>query len=99
MNLIPTGQVADVQWEITTDRTNFSADLTFHYLDSEISGITEANLTIFEAATAAGPFTDLVAVIDTAKNRATVTGVTNFSVFALAEIGAIPVELSVFSVD
>jgi len=66
--------VADVRWEITTDRTSFSADLTFHYLDSEITGLDESTLGVFAAPALAGPYTQLSATLNTAQNLAAITG-------------------------
>ena len=98
VNLTPLSQVADVRWEITTDRVGWtSAEVTFQYTDAEIAGLTESNLHLFQAPTLGGTYTELATVIDTTRNEATAT-VTGFSVFALGEAG-IPAELSVLGTD
>ncbi len=85
LNLPDLPKVADLQWEVSTNRTGFSADLTFHYLDSEISGLNEVMLDIYSAPTADGPFAQLPTTLVTAKNLATVTAVNNFSTFILID--------------
>ena len=78
-------QVADVNWEISTDRTNFSADVTFKYLDSEISGLTESALAVSSAATLGGVYTELASTLDEDKNEATVSGLAAFSFFIVVD--------------
>lgn len=78
--------VADVQWQITTDRTAFSsAEVVFDYINSEVSGLSEANVRLVQAPAQSGPWT----VVDTqtqdvSQNRITAT-VSGFSFFALLE--------------
>lgn len=99
-NLGPAGDVANVVWQVTTDRTGFaSADVTLHYTDAEISGISggESGLKIYKAAALSGPWTQLSTTIDTARNEAKAT-VTGFSFFAIAAT-TLPVELSKFKIE
>ncbi len=100
-NLTPASDVANVVWEITTDRIGFTdANVTLKYLDSEITGIsgTESGLSIFTAPAASGPWTELASTVDTARNEISAT-VTGFSFFAIAKAGTVPVELSGFEID
>jgi uncharacterized repeat protein (TIGR01451 family) len=82
-------------WRLTA--TGITADLTFSYLDpTDIPGtVTEANLHVFRHDPPSS-FTDLVGTINTAANTATVTGVTSFSDWTLAEVGA---DLSITKTD
>ncbi len=81
-------------WQLTA--TGITADVTFSYLDpADIPGtVTEANLHVFRHDPPV--FTDLVGTINTAANTATVTGVTSFSDWMLAEPGA---DLSITKTD
>ncbi|HEY0553189.1 MAG TPA: fibronectin type III domain-containing protein, partial [Thermoanaerobaculia bacterium] len=81
-------------WQLTA--TGITADVTFTYLDpADIPGtVTEANLHVFRHDPPV--FTDLGGTIDTTNNTATVTGVTSFSDWALAEVGA---DLSITKTD
>lgn len=49
-----------VLWEITSDRTNPACEITFKYLDSEISGVAEDSLQLFHAPQPSGPWTALL---------------------------------------
>jgi hypothetical protein len=103
-NLAPPGfesDVADVVWEINTDRVNWtSAAVTLKYLDSEIAGISgvEADLGIFTAPALSGPWTFQPTTKDAARNelRATVSG---FAFFAIGNDNTIPVEVSGYELD
>ena len=83
-------EVADVYWQITTDRTSFTADVTFHYTAAEIALIDESTLQVYTSANASGPYTPLTTVLDASQNAATVTGLTSFSYFALKGAKSIP---------
>ena len=78
-------KVADVHWQVTTDRTNFSATLTFHYLSSELAGINEPELGVFSSPTLGGIYTRLATTVDAGRNRATTTGVTGLSHFIILD--------------
>ncbi|MFH1885077.1 MAG: choice-of-anchor R domain-containing protein [Pseudomonadota bacterium] len=78
-------ETADVRWRITTDRTNFSATLVFHYLDNEAAAQDEEDLVVYAASNLLGTWTELATTVDTEKNTATVTGVTSFSYFMLRD--------------
>lgn len=98
--LSPLSDVANVVWHVTTDRSGFnSANVTLHYTDAEIAGISggEGGLRIYKAPTLSGPWTQLSTTIDTARNEAKAT-VTGFSFFTLAAPG-VPVELSEFKIE
>lgn len=76
-------QVADVYWEISTDRTNFTAELRFEYLDEEIEGLPEECLALYRCATKDGLFEKLNAEIDPATNTVTISGLSAFGFFIL----------------
>ncbi len=84
---IPGGGVvtADVHWNLTTNRSGFSAEVTFSYLDSEIVGLNESALTLYKAPDPSGPWSQVPSQsLDTLNN--TITGtVTSFSSFALVD--------------
>jgi len=76
--------IADVLWSVTTNRSAFSqAALTFRYLDSEVSGLAENSLQLYQAPTASGPWTLMGnQSLDTLHN--TIGGTVNgFSYFAI----------------
>jgi FG-GAP repeat len=76
--------VADVLWEITTDRVGFTeAEVTFQYLDSEIEGLQEEAFLLCQAPSAEGPWTLVpLQALDTQRNE--IMGwVTELSHFAL----------------
>ncbi|MEW5735981.1 MAG: hypothetical protein AB1921_14080 [Thermodesulfobacteriota bacterium] len=84
INMAGLTDVADVNWSVDTDRKAFGADVTFHYLDSEIEGLDEASLKLFKADSLGGEFSEVPgAVFDRARNRVKVEGVSDFSVFVL----------------
>jgi hypothetical protein len=73
-------------WNLTNGGIT-GATVTFHYNDSEIGG-TEANYKAFRISN--GVATQLPTVIDTVNNTATVTGVTQFSDWTLADASSPP---------
>lgn len=81
--------VANVTWEITTDRTGWaSAQVTFKYTDAEIRTLIEDDLAIHQLSSP-GVWTALPTMIDTNRNEASAI-VSELSKFVLAEPGAIP---------
>jgi hypothetical protein len=94
--ILPVNKAITRYWTLTA--TGLTADLTFNYLDpADIPGtVTEANLHVYRND---GTFTDLVGTINTGANTASVTGVGTFSDWTLAEAGATPVELTIFTAD
>ena len=83
-------------WTLTA--TGLTADLTFNYLDPTDIPVTanENNFVIFKYA--AGAFTQPGGSVNAAANTATITGVTSFSDWTLAEATAVlPVNLLTFS--
>ena len=74
-------------WTLTAN--GITADVTFNYLDpADLPGtVTEGNLHVFRHD-AGGFFSDQGGTINTAANTATVTGVTSFSDWTLADPGA-----------
>jgi hypothetical protein len=76
--------VADVAWEIATDRTGFAAaEITFKFTDAEITGLgDESDLSIFKAESISGPWTQLESTVDTARNTISAT-VDGFSFFVI----------------
>ncbi|MEP6952141.1 MAG: T9SS type A sorting domain-containing protein [Ginsengibacter sp.] len=83
-------------WTLTAP--GITADLTFNYLDpTDIPGTaSENNFVIFKNA--AGIFTKPGGMVDASLNTATITGVTSFSDWTLAETSIVlPVNLLTFS--
>jgi hypothetical protein len=72
-------------WEINTTKTGFTADVTFHYVNSEISGVDEGSLKLYTRESAADPW-ELVEgqTLNTTNNTLKATGLTHFSYFTLA---------------
>ncbi len=98
LNLASPEFVADVQWEITTNRVGWaSAEVTFQFIDTEVPAMLEDSLVIQQAATAAGPFTPLPTTINALRNEATAT-VSSFSVFALTG-ETVPTGLNLLGAD
>jgi uncharacterized repeat protein (TIGR01451 family) len=93
-NLPPGTKAISRYWQLAA--TGLTADLTFSYLDpADIPGtVTEPNLHVFRHDPPT--FTDLGGTINTAANTAMVTGVTSFSDWTLAEVGA---DLSITKTD
>jgi hypothetical protein len=85
----PANPIADVMWQISTDRINFtSAEVTFKYTDAEIAGVGTGSedMSVFTAPSPRGPWTQLDTAFDLNRNEATVT-VNGFSYFAIASLG------------
>ncbi len=96
---VDSSNAANVAWEISTDRTGWTnAELVFKYTDAEISGLTEAHLVLYKAASASGPWTELTTTVDTDKNTLT-TSVSSFSWFAISDQSGLPVTLDSFGVE
>jgi hypothetical protein len=86
-------------WEITTDRVGWSsAEVTFKYTDSEIAGLTEANLTLYKSDTIGGPYTELPTTVDIARNTVSAT-VSDFSFFAIGNGTGLPVDVSGYNLE
>jgi len=81
--------VADAVWEITTNRVGFtSASLIFQYLDSEVSGLVESSLRVYQAPAFSGPWTKVsTQSLNTARNEIT-SVVSSFSYFAILDVSA-----------
>jgi hypothetical protein len=90
---------AGTVWEITSDRVGWSsAVVMFKYTDAEIAGLTEANLTLYQADNIAGPYTELATTVDAARNTVSAT-VTGFSFFAIGDGTGLPIDVSEFKLD
>ncbi|MBN1316380.1 MAG: FG-GAP repeat protein, partial [Anaerolineales bacterium] len=76
---------AEGYWELSTTKTGFSADITFHYLDSEIAGLNEADLKLYSRESS-GDSWNLVPnqTLNMTNNTVHATGMTGFSQFTLA---------------
>ena len=76
---------ADVAWEVETTRTGWtSAELRFHYLDSEIAALEETDLHVWQAPSLAGPWHPVeMQSLDVTRNTVTAQ-VSAFSYFALS---------------
>lgn len=63
------GAVADVSWEVATNRTGWTAaEVEFRYLESEISAGDEDSLQLYYSADGAAPFRPLVSCVDPLSN-------------------------------
>jgi uncharacterized repeat protein (TIGR01451 family) len=85
----PLSKVLTRYWTLTA--TGITADITFNYLDpTDIPGtVTEANLHFLRHETGnPSDFSDQGGTVNTAANSATLTGVTQFSIWTLGEAGA-----------
>lgn len=82
--------LANVQWQISTDRTGWSGGLNFmniavHYTDAEVAGLAEGNLRLYSAPTAAGPFALAgISSVNTARNEVTGTTASLPKVFVIS---------------
>lgn len=85
-NFDESDKLANVTWDLTTTRTGWSsANVTFHYLDTEVDGFLESALVLYQAAAPSGPWTEVpIQSLDTRRNEITAT-VTSFSHFVIAE--------------
>jgi len=83
----PCNNVCDFYWDITKDESisDFSADVTFHYTDTDASGYTESNayFGIAKFNTSTNTWTWLGGTMNAGANTITVSSVTSFSTFAL----------------
>ena len=83
----PCCNVCNYYWDISKDAaiTSFSADITFHYTNSDATGYTESaaffGIAKFNSSTNTWQW--LGGAVDAENNTVTVTGVTSFSTFAL----------------
>ncbi|MBI2423294.1 MAG: FG-GAP repeat protein [Candidatus Hydrogenedentes bacterium] len=79
-------QLADMVWQLSTTRTDYtSAAITLQYLDSEIAGLIEGDLALWQSTSPTGPWTEVTgATFDTAKNEvnASVSSLGYFAVSA-----------------
>jgi uncharacterized repeat protein (TIGR01451 family) len=85
----PAGKVLQRYWKLNA--SGITTDVTFNYLDPpDVPGtVTEANLRVFRHGVAnPSDYSDQGGTINTAANTATVTGVSSFSDWTLAEAGA-----------
>ncbi len=86
----PAGVVAvlPVHWQLASDRTNFSAELTFAYTDGELGGASEGQLAIYASSTGvAGSWSraGVAQVRNALRNEIRVQGVGSFGFFALVQ--------------
>lgn len=82
-----------------TNNTGLNATLRFYYNESELNGISEANLRLFRSTTGSNNSWVFVGgTVNAADNYVEVTSVNEFSYWTLADInGPIPVELTSFT--
>ncbi len=77
----PANRVGNAYWTVTTDRTNYSAGLTFAYTAADISGLAESRLVILASSTLGGAYTQLTTTRNTRAKTLSVSGITNFSTY------------------
>jgi hypothetical protein len=75
---------ANVLWQMSTNRTAWTnANVTFNYLDSEITGLNEAELKLFQSSSISGPWKQVSGATPN-QNRNQITGnVSSLGFFAL----------------
>ncbi|MEW5735483.1 MAG: FG-GAP and VCBS repeat-containing protein [Thermodesulfobacteriota bacterium] len=77
---------ANMYWYITTNRTSFAADVVFHYLPSEVTGMREDWLTVYQCSTLGGSWSqNVTSSVDTEANTVRITGATLGIYYALYE--------------
>ena len=88
--------IADVAWEITTNRTAWtSATLTFHYVNHEIQGLSEDNLSLYQAPSLSGPWTEVpIQLLDAQRNNIHAV-VSSLGFFAIRDTEIIPPSVTV----
>jgi hypothetical protein len=87
-------------FEIIPQWTEFSsADIIFHYSDSELNGLTESALHLFQSEDGGASWTDRAGTVNTTDNTITVTGITSFSRWTAGNGSdlSLPVELTSFT--
>jgi hypothetical protein len=78
--------VATVYWDLSTTRTSFSADVTFHYVDGEINDLMEGNLKLYFCAGPGSLWEEVPnQTLNTTNNTVKATSLTSFSQFTLAD--------------
>jgi FG-GAP repeat len=76
--------VADVRWEISTDRTGWtSADVTFQYTPAEVAGLNAPTLRVHQSLALSGPWTEVAVQSHVVTHRQITATVTSFSHFAI----------------
>ena len=88
VNMPDLSKVANVHWQVTSSRTSLGADVTFHYLAQEITGLLEMDLTVYKASTLGGTYYPVPTRLDMDHNTATIYGVNGF--FLLCSCGGSP---------
>ncbi|MBI2419596.1 MAG: T9SS type A sorting domain-containing protein [Ignavibacteriales bacterium] len=78
-----------------------NATLRFMYDESELAGITEANLSLFKSADGSNnSWTEMQGTVDEANNFVELTGISDFSFWTLGDHAApLPVELTLFTAE
>lgn len=83
---------ANVLWQLQTNRTGWSfAKLTFIYTDTEIAGLTEADLILYQASSPEGPWSPVPGLLLQPERNQISGNVSTLGYFALS-VGSVPVE-------
>ena len=80
--------VLPVQWQLSSDRGDFTANLTFRYTDAELGTADEGRLVVFTSSTGAADSWVMAGNTqqqDILRNEITVIGINSFSLFVIAE--------------
>jgi len=82
-----------------TNNTGLNATLRFYYDESELNGISEANLRLFKSASGTNnTWSNQGGTVNSTDNYVELTGIGSFSYWTLADVNApIPVELTSFT--
>lgn len=79
--------IAPLYWRVQVNRTGYTAaQVHFQYLDSEITGLTESRLKLFQAPALSGPWTTPPQTLDANKNTIQ-ANVNSFAYFAIKAEG------------
>lgn len=88
-------------YQISPSNSPSNATLVFNYLDSELNGVTEANLSLYKSVDGEKWIEQNSSVLDANNNTLTLSGINSFSWWTAAESGSgetLPVYLSSFTV-
>jgi hypothetical protein len=80
--------VLPVQWQLSSDRSDFTANITFRYTDAELGTADEGRLVVFASSTGAVDSWVMAGNLqqqDVLRNEITVIGIDSFSLFVIAE--------------
>ncbi|MBI9042687.1 LamG-like jellyroll fold domain-containing protein [Lutibacter sp.] len=79
-----------------TTNTGLNASLVFNYVDTELNGLTEANLKLFKSTNDGNSWSNEQGTINTSNNTITLSSIDNFGKFTAAvDISTAPTDISI----